>query len=249
MSTAEGFPAPSAEKEESLLPPTPHLSDTERGMIEDLEGPIEKILGQLRPEIDAGKYSLVISDDASGRIPALMVGHVIKDIYEKKGIPPPMFRAIAGSSHIAGTDVKGREEKIRLIAEYLAKVRTTAAQGRGTLERALIVTDTIAEGRSIKVLLEALARNQLKADVATIGLLNLSTKSELEKDWDVRIAFGESIAPDIYKKSRLSGIYKNPNELFSSEAEWAKGSETKEARVLAKALAHRIAQEYLRHQA
>jgi len=55
--------------------------------VKDLEEPLEDILEQIKPEIESGTYRLIIGEDASGRIPALVIGGVINRQHENKGFP------------------------------------------------------------------------------------------------------------------------------------------------------------------
>ena len=64
--------------------------------IEELREPIKKLLEQLHPHLENGEYQILISDEASGRIPALVFLHVINEIYRKKGYPPLTFVPLAG---------------------------------------------------------------------------------------------------------------------------------------------------------
>src|SRR3989344_8140945 len=67
-------------------------------VVEDLREPIENILIELMPDIETGAYSTIIGDDASGRVPTIILANVMKSIYELKGYPPPTVRFLAGST-------------------------------------------------------------------------------------------------------------------------------------------------------
>ena len=53
-------------KEERAVAETPEIKHAE---IAKLREPIKNILEQMRERIDRGEYTLIIGDDASGRIP------------------------------------------------------------------------------------------------------------------------------------------------------------------------------------
>ncbi|MBI5420722.1 MAG: hypothetical protein HZA35_00180 [Parcubacteria group bacterium] len=49
--------------------------------IVELEEPIQRLLDQLRPHLEKNEYRLIIGDDASGRIPTLIMRKVMDTIY------------------------------------------------------------------------------------------------------------------------------------------------------------------------
>jgi|SRR3989338_970962 len=127
------------------------LSAAELNVVRDLKKPLKSIIEQLKPEIERGAYRLILGDDASGRIPAFIVGHVCKAIYEKNGIPPAQVRLIAGSTRLTGPAL---EEKRTMVTQQIAKIRRTVAQtSPDDLGKVLIVTDTISGGNSVGFLL------------------------------------------------------------------------------------------------
>lgn len=66
--------------------------------IEDLRAPTQKILQQLHKKIEKGEYTIIMGDDTSGRIPTLIIGGVIKELYQENHFPAPLVRFIAGGS-------------------------------------------------------------------------------------------------------------------------------------------------------
>lgn len=55
--------------------------------VAELELPNKIIIEKIQSRIEAGEYGLIIGDDASGRIPTLILGNFIKKISEQKGLP------------------------------------------------------------------------------------------------------------------------------------------------------------------
>lgn len=72
--------------------------------ISSLREPFQKIFLKLQESIDSGEYNLIIGDDASGRIPALVVRNFIKEVYAKRGYPKPATRFFAGSGRSERTE-------------------------------------------------------------------------------------------------------------------------------------------------
>ncbi len=72
--------------------------------IAELEKPLGKILGQLRRHIDMNQYKLVLGDDTSGRIPALIMWRVLSALAEQRGQEKPKISFIAGSRYLFDQD-------------------------------------------------------------------------------------------------------------------------------------------------
>ncbi len=186
-------------------------------IIKELEEPLASMFADLRSEIERGDYSAIIGDDASGRIPALIMWEVVKEIYKKKGFKPPLMRFIAGSSNIRFTDEEIKKEKE--MDNQMARIKEDTGQNK----KFLIVTDTISSGASVGMLIGSLKRNGLHADVATVGLVGPSiadndegsNRKELEDEWGSRIVYGMKRAPHIYREGRVSGVQKESAQLFS----------------------------------
>lgn len=229
----------------------PGLENFERSSVEQLKKPVQKIIKELQPEIEKGSYSLIIADDSSGRIPALMVGHVIKEIYEQRGFPAPLFRPIAGSSRVE--DSSERTKKADSITAHIGEILKTFKDNGRKLDKTLVVTDTVSLGRSINLLSEALKKNHLSFDVATIAFAGEpigELTRELEKRWGSRIVYAERSVPNIYYSAEarggkeLSGVKRSDPNLFSISNE-ADELKLRSARKLAKEIAHEVAVRYM----
>ncbi len=219
----------------------PLLSETEREDLHALEEPITKIINELRPQIETGQYKIILGDDASGRIPTLIMGRIIQKLYEAKGYPPPLIRFIAGSTKLYDEEME--QEKLEEVEKHLRRIKSeiygkssepepskTSFWGRlaprsvryRTQEKrkptpsVLIVTDTIASGRSVDMLSRGLKKNALRGDIASIGIVfDSEDKKGLEKKFGGRIIGGMWDVPSIYGKHKLSGVNKAPRELFA----------------------------------
>lgn len=205
--------------------------------VRDLFTPLKRVLEQLLPEIEQGSYQFLIGDDASGRIPTLILRDVIGGIYAKEQRPVPQTFFFAGSSHLE--DVDERNKKLALMVESL---KARAEQSRG--KKALIVTDNIASGNSIKVITEALQQLQVEYDIVAVG--TTSSLKILGSKLGGRVIAGQDSIPSIYGRKDLSGIQKTSEAyLYASPL---KDDLTKSnmvsARLSAKSIAERLSSWY-----
>lgn len=189
--------------------------------IKKLEVPLSIILESLRDRIENGEYCMIVGDDASGRIPTLIMANVMKQIYQKKGLPPPEIRFFAGSTGLGGHDEGIRSDKIKQIAEGVrSSVNNRGSQQNKT--RILFVTDTIATGRTTKVFAKAFQELGIDFDIATIALLDPeeSTKKFGHLiDPETRIAYGQDeVTPEIYTAEHLSGVNKRSRDVHAKPA-------------------------------
>ena len=125
------------------------------------------------------------------------------------------MRFIAGSSRLL---LSARAEKEMAVDEQMARIEKDTRQDN---KKFLIATDTIASGASVDVLMAAIKKNGLRADVATIGLISSDRdrariEKELEKRWGNKVVCGMIGTPDIYQATRISGVVKDPKNLFSN---------------------------------
>lgn len=77
-------------------PKTRTEDDIRREQVVALEKPAQILLEKLRKDIDAGAIGTIVGVDASGRLPALVMGKVLKRIYAERGFPGPEIRFAPG---------------------------------------------------------------------------------------------------------------------------------------------------------
>lgn len=220
----------------------------DREYIEELEKPILHILNQLVNKIKKGTYKLIIGEDASGRIPTLIIAYALKAIYEKQGFQPSIVRFIAGSSNLP---ISLREQKVVDVTRQIEKIKTTVKKRHQTSGETLIVTDTIHSGDSIKVFVNALKKNRMKFQIATIGITSLQTFHELQGQ-GISIVKGQDYTPDIWGMHALHGVKKVPRGLFARPYRYGslpedvpQASLPIAARAVAQEVADRIIAKYL----
>ncbi len=183
------------------------VDNTERKIenyeIKNLEEPISNILNEMRPNLEKGEYSLIIGDDTSGRVPALVFKDVLSMIYSEKNIEKPKILFIPGQKE-SETDMTPAIENY--IREYIQKSALNLDN-----KKALIVTDLISSGYSIYHLVKALQKIGIPYDISTIGFS--SGKPRFEERLGSKIYHGEYSTPDIYTRRTLSGVDKKPDML------------------------------------
>src|SRR3989344_5101667 len=154
-----------------------------------LEVPIKRILEQILPSIEAGEYGLIIGDDASGRIPALIISHFVGEIYKRKGHHPAPTIFLAGGRHLSSSEKEPKKNKIK---EYL-KHRSFEPISHNKI---LYVTEAIKN----------------LADTSEKHI------SSLEDKFKGNLFVGSGDFNDItgvYGIRRMAGVEKMPRELFA----------------------------------
>jgi adenine/guanine phosphoribosyltransferase-like PRPP-binding protein len=137
------------------------LSEEERvrEYIRTFEGPAQHILDQLETNIQAGVYSHILGIDASGRIPALIVGKYISVRYREADRQPP-------AKLFAGPNLKG--DSTPQLAELFADWEAIKRSGK----RVLIVDDTIYRGTSLRRVSYELLRRGVPFEIAVFAAVN-----------------------------------------------------------------------------
>lgn len=191
---------------------------------EELIIPIQELLKNMRDSINKGEYGTIIGEDASARIPTLILNNVINDIYKENKFEPIQLMFIAGSSS-GLLDAFGKtSEKQKKIEEYLLKYL------KNKNKKVLISTEYIYHGDGLKPLVNALRENNISYDISTVSILgdnntspyeiNHSTLDNLNKKIG-NIYFGKVINFDtkeipgkIYHK-RFNGVKKHPLDILA----------------------------------
>jgi len=182
----------------------------ERGSISALDKPVLRILDELKDSILQGEYAAIIGEDASGRLPTLMLGHVILDVYKAQKNQPPLLRFFAGSRKLSKNSYKDQILKHNALESQIGKLKQSIEKSGSKGSKILVITDTILTGRSLDPLMAAIRENGLKVDIVTIGLADeeaLQGSRNLESRWGAKIVLGEIGTPEIYAFGRsLSGL-------------------------------------------
>lgn len=209
-----------------------------------------QILEGLEGDINAGNYAVILGDDASGRIAALILGDVIKTSYHQHGYEPPAIRFVAGSGQrstdgISSLDLKHkffRYRKKKKLDTYAKKLNAEFGFSDGGNRKLLLVTDVIATGNSLTPLAEALGRHGIPFDVAAFA--GPDYKSALEEKWNTRIFEGSGCG-SIYSRPDLSGVEKNIKDLHAHPTLHNHTSHVPEARADAKDISRQLSAWFL----
>lgn len=237
-------------------------------LVLELEYPLRLMLKKLRPDIDKGRYQMIVGEQVSGHLPALILGHAIKLIYRARGLPPPVQGFVAGSrdQRYAASD-----QKVRLIAPYISQLKENKGEdisweppSRNTLvasmgrflrkpeAKALVVSETISTGVSITPLLRAFRENKIRADVAILYFDNSDEMGieDLESELGARVIDVEAFpneSDNFFQHKELTGLVKNPEDLFAQRMELTsvQYSNMLEVRRIASEMAHRLVTDFL----
>lgn len=201
----------SREREESPIPsPEPEIKFN----FNDLKEPSQKILENIRPHIEEGSYRIIIGDDASGRIPTLVLSTVVKDVYRILGHEP------ADTLFYAGDRYDKSEEFGQSVKDRFSDLFTNL---QGNIDaRVLVVTDSISTGSALRPLIEVLTAKGIAFDIASIGYV--SPKSELDSEEITKrdaatkvlggnVIFGMNTLPgSVYRNPHASGVVRKPHQ-------------------------------------
>lgn len=129
--------------------------------------PIRKMLEPVLSSIKNGEYQLIIGEDASGRIPTLIVRRFVNKIYESIGLPDIKTNFLAGSRSKYfdnASDYKYKSSEKR--AAYIKHLKDTS---KLDINKALLVTEYIESGSSVANIIQALDKNNIKIDLLTVA--------------------------------------------------------------------------------
>ncbi|MBI4992326.1 MAG: phosphoribosyltransferase [Candidatus Harrisonbacteria bacterium] len=179
------------------------------GIMEELEYPTSRLIEQLKETIDAGEYDMLIGDDASGRIPTL----VMKDI-------------ISSRMRVLHPDLTSEEDRNLLKTRFIASGRHNANKEQliaffrkiksEIKKKALIVTEFMATGASMEQLAEILEQEHIPFDIASIAS-HSSKRSYQGGGYFLPSILGRrglfigsenASVPFLYNDSDLSGVQK-----------------------------------------
>jgi len=184
------------------------LSQAEKAAISELAFPIQRILSQIEPELEEGAYRVIIGDDVSGRIPAIIMNEAVAKIYKAYGHPAPMLRFVAGGRRPGehGLDSRDRsndmKERVRGFSGELLQKEDNP--------RALLVTEAVATGAAMQMVTGALQNERIKTDIAALGFIGKHVENGIEdleqvkaKLHGARLIIGTENLPSLYGDRNL----------------------------------------------
>lgn len=179
---------------------------------------------EMRSDIENGRYGMIIGDDASGRVPTLLMKEIISSLYKRFGYKTPETKFLAlyptesrddawysldPKIDFFGTIAEVENRKIEL-AKQKIDLEFTSKINKNSLgdKKILLVTDTIATGGSLKPLIESLTENGFNVDVLTLESVPSRTTPTLLRGASVS-RFYDLDVEGIYKKEKLAGVKKD----------------------------------------
>ncbi|MDO8618313.1 MAG: hypothetical protein Q7R49_00025 [Candidatus Daviesbacteria bacterium] len=127
--------------------------------IPTIEQPLRILVGQLKNNFENGTYALLIGDDTSGRVPTLIMKNVSDVVTQKRGLPtlPTVF--VQAGRYLNDEQVQKQIEDLRV------RYGSTTQD-----KKALLITDYIRSGKTLKRLTELFSDNNMGFDVATLDM-------------------------------------------------------------------------------
>lgn len=188
--------------------------------LEEIESATKKILQEYREDINKGSFSAIIGDDASGRLPALLMWRVLSNVYRNKGFPAPLCRFIAGTTNLESESPEVYKGKVQSMEDQMGRIHTDVLKARGDFPKgkALIVTDTIMFGTTAGRIIDAIKSTDADWQVAIAAIgsdMNPALHERREEQFGARIIFGIKHTPEIYSHKALSGVQKDDRDLFA----------------------------------
>lgn len=171
----------------------------------------ERINKQIYESIKNNEYDTVIAEDASGRIPGLIMYEFFKKVAEKENKPIPQIYFMAGSFN-----AKNIENKRKITNEY---IKDTALKNHNLDKKILVVTEYIMTGNSLKPITDGLKEQNINYDILTLGLSKEHWHMDAIRDklGNVSAALRE-IPKSIFRREDLSGVIKNEDEVVSKKS-------------------------------
>jgi len=147
----------------------------------------ETLLGnpQLKENIEKAAYSAVVSDDLSGRIPALIMSEIMKKVYAEKEENLKTF-FIAPLK----TNFPTRNQK-KIANADAAKIKRELGDDE---RKVLVVTECICAGYNVEKILNSFDNSNLQADIAALRVYlhsALDKIADLLKRYESNIFIGE----------------------------------------------------------
>lgn len=180
---------------------------------------------QLTPAIYNHEYNLVMGDDASGRIPTLVIGGLMKEIYSEDKVKSPEILFLAGQ----GLATEGEKKELDNYLQKIIKEKKINPEKT----KVLIVTEYMHTGGNVAYLFGGLTRAGLSCDVATLSTY-LSAKSIYKNRpslKDVKMYIGEEGGRlRFWGERQISGVIKKDSGIFTAKTKFDNPIRLKQAR-------------------
>ncbi|MBI5045555.1 MAG: hypothetical protein HZC14_00920 [Candidatus Niyogibacteria bacterium] len=173
--------------------------------IKQLEWPATSLVDQLKDKIDNDEYDILIGDDASGRVPTLILRSVINERKHQSHADKPPKENEISTKFIAGGRIFTVENDAA-VSDFFKQIRPQ------TKKKALLVTEYMAAGKGVDRLARILNEVGMDFDVAAFSSTSSFEYYKLHranlKDHELFIGVDSVDPPLIYAQSSLSGVTK-----------------------------------------
>ncbi len=173
----------------------------------EIEKSTISLVGQLKERIDRGEYDTLISDDASGRMHALVLRKIINERNRKLHPELPPEETDIKTRFVAGGRHSG--EITKKLMDFFQKLKPEVKK------KALLVTEYIETGGSIAWLARLLSDAGIEFDIAADSSRQSSKSyNDFSALRDKKIFIGEEktqrmTVPPFYGKKDISGVEKS----------------------------------------
>jgi hypothetical protein len=165
--------------------------------------PLQKLLEKMRSRFATGQYTVMIGDDASGRVPAL----ILNQLQNMCGMKKTPLYFIAGSRKTKTKEAKKAEIKAFLQKKMLLSSETSSV---------LIVTEFIHHGGSLSLLTDVLRSLKIAYNVCTIGVFHKASTTSLGVKLGTKILYGVKGKPALDGHYVLAGVQKSYEDLLAT---------------------------------
>lgn len=178
--------------------------------IMELEGPVKRILEQIKDKIENHEYTSVLGDDTSGRIPALLLSKIINKIYKEQG-NARLNTLFTASGRELTNEFKSNTEMRKqweITEKYLESVKNALDK------RTLLVTEYVFSGKTVLAISQILDKLGIGVDIAAITAPEQEDDKEMKENlrhlpsgFDFIIGI-RGFRPHLYRNAPLAGVQK-----------------------------------------
>jgi hypothetical protein len=168
--------------------------------------PLQKLLAKLKSRLTSGRYTVMIGDDASGRVPALILNQIQNKCRLDKKTP---LYFMAGSRETK--TIRKKKAEIRRFIQK--KLRLP----KGAL--VLLVTEYIHHGDSMLLLTDVLRSLSITYEICTLSVCrhrSISTPASLSSKLGTKILFGMKAHSSLDGNYVLAGVQKSYEDVLAT---------------------------------
>lgn len=159
--------------------------------------------------IDTGEYSVILGEDASGRLPALLFRQILKTLYKEKGFSSPE------TLFFSGQRIGDPAKRKKVVKEFKNFIEKSEAKEVAENKKFLVVTEAIQTGKNLFPFTNALRAMKINFDIATIGFLGGEFephRESIEHFLGGKIFWGMGDEPSVSGKNFISGVEKSEDK-------------------------------------